>query len=659
MVPNQARAARGASRRRAGLNAAAGTVRASARKGRALPRSGPCDTMDRMPPAPTTPRLAAEFARARDLLTTLAAAGRVGRPSALRLVVAGLADHGAWVPWAAEAGAWAAGVLGSPPETVAALGGESAGQVAVHMTCAGGQSALLAVSGAGEGPALVEATLFGSLGIADWQSDAAELITDGAPTAAAPPSDATRPAAEPERPEIDAAVAARLARAIRRALASGGVVRCGADADAPLADKPAPGGAARPAPSPEADANPAAGAIPRAARPRVAVAKPLGVLLVGGAMTHQEMYAAALAADPRCRLVAVADEADVTDRRRRLNAEFARLWKLPYLDSLDAALARDDVAVVSVCAEPERRWRIIERAAAAGKHLYLDKPLAASVEEADRIVRAVDRAGVAHQMFSLVHTAAAARARELLASGVLGELVAIHSDACFAKGMAGTAAARRRIEEPSPRQFESIEAKRELHNVGVYPLVLWCWLLGRRPRRVVAATGNYFFQEHQTAGMEDFAQLAVELDGGVVATLSAGRTGWRSHPAAGLHRTVFVGTRRTVVVDAARPRVEVYAHEEPWPLPERHPEDPMGFWVSTQAAAGVAPKRSWVQAAEARSDAAWFLDCLERGEPSDVPAQVGAAALEVILGAYRAAATGQAMDLPLPREAGRLPPAVD
>src|SRR5207245_3465267 len=55
-----------------------------------------------------------------------------------------------------------------------------------------------------------------------------------------------------------------------------------------------------------------------------------GVLLVTGGRTHQENYAALFAADARCRLVAVADEADVPPQRAAWNREFAEALGLPY-----------------------------------------------------------------------------------------------------------------------------------------------------------------------------------------------------------------------------------------------------------------------------------------------------------------------------------------
>ncbi|MBL8830436.1 MAG: Gfo/Idh/MocA family oxidoreductase, partial [Planctomycetaceae bacterium] len=381
--------------------------------------------------------------------------------------------------------------------------------------------------------------------------------------------------------------------------------------------------------------------LPLASRPALRaayapVAGPVGVLLVTGNHSHQENYARSFAQDPRCRLIGLTDEADIPARRRELNAQLAAELQIPVIDDFDAAVRRYDVHVISICAAPERRARLIARAAAAGKHLYLDKPLAASVAESQAIVDAVRAAGVNQQMFSLVHTGFAERVRRVVESGELGELVAIHADAFFAKGMPGTADLKQvRRERAEPTEFESIEAKRELHNVGVYSLVQLRWLLGREVRRVFANTCNYFFAEHQRLNMEDYAHVTLELDGGVIATVATGRVGWRSHAMGGINRVTLVGTKRSVCVDWYKPRFEVWADEAPWQLPSRHPEDPMGFWTSTTTAAGAKPKLGWLTPADATNDVKHFVDCVVAGRPSDVSAVDAAAVMEMLMAAYR------------------------
>src|SRR3989442_12112514 len=95
--------------------------------------------------------------------------------------------------------------------------------------------------------------------------------------------------------------------------------------------------------------------------------RPFGILCVTGDQTHQENYAAAFAADPRARIVAVSDERDVDRRRRELNERMAARLRVPYIADLDEALARADVEVCSICAPPERRGGAAPRGAAPRK----------------------------------------------------------------------------------------------------------------------------------------------------------------------------------------------------------------------------------------------------------------------------------------------------
>jgi predicted dehydrogenase len=375
-----------------------------------------------------------------------------------------------------------------------------------------------------------------------------------------------------------------------------------------------------------------------------------GVLLVTGSHTHQENYGAAFAADKRCRVIAVTDEANIDRRRRELNERLAKVLDVPYIADLAQALARKDVDVVSVCAPPERRGRIAVQCAQARKHLYLDKSLVPRLQEADALVAAVRKVGVRSHMFSFISQPWAREAKALVDAKRLGRLLAIHADAFFAKGRNGTAKlGSRRKEEFPPQRHQLVEAKRELDNVGVYPITLVRWLTGRHFRTVLGVTANYFFQEHQKHNVEDFGLLSCTLDDGLPVTIAAGRFGWTSHPAAGVNRLVLVGSERTLVVDANRPRAEVYCDEAPWAPPNVHPQDPMGFWSSTQDEVHTRPKRTWVPLTAAASDAAYFLDRLDGNRDSEINVVEAAHSAEVLLAAYRSAATREVVTLPLPR----------
>lgn len=381
---------------------------------------------------------------------------------------------------------------------------------------------------------------------------------------------------------------------------------------------------------------------PAAAVPSRRSEPPFGVLLVAGDHTHQPTYASAFAADSRCRLIAVTDGPDLPDERLHLNRGFADRLGLPYLDDYGQALQRSDVDIVSICAEPYRRGSLIRQAAAVGKHLYLDKPLCGSQAELGELIREVREAGTVAQMYSQVYWSAAQRAKELLASGRLGLPVAIHVDLCFAKGNAGALdeiAPRR--ETGNPTRFELWDAKRELTNIGVYGIVCLQWLLQQEVASVAAATGNYFFAEHQRRDFEDFGQLLLGFSGGVTGSICAGRTGWHSHAHEGINRIHLLGTRGTATVDANQPRCELWSPAATWE-PQINPNDPMGMWPPVKMAP-AAPKKAWTlrYPSSAADDVRKFIDCVENNTQSDVSIERAASASEVLFAAYESAATGK------------------
>ncbi|MFZ4394927.1 MAG: Gfo/Idh/MocA family protein [Kiritimatiellia bacterium] len=92
--------------------------------------------------------------------------------------------------------------------------------------------------------------------------------------------------------------------------------------------------------------------------------------------------------------------------------------------SAEALVARPDIQAVLICAETSRHADLTELAAAAGKIVILQKPIALTLAEADRIVRAAQRVPLtlAWQMRVDPHNL---QARDLLASGKFGRIFMI------------------------------------------------------------------------------------------------------------------------------------------------------------------------------------------------------------------------------------------
>lgn len=373
-----------------------------------------------------------------------------------------------------------------------------------------------------------------------------------------------------------------------------------------------------------------------------------GVLLIGGNRTHQEGYGRAFAEDPRCKIVAVADEPDIPEYRAGLNRLLAHEMGVPYIADLETALRRKDVDVVSMCADVERRGRVGVQCAEAGKHIYFDKPLAGSVEDARAIAAAVQRAGVHSQMFCQITTPWAQAAKKAVQEGKVGVPTGFHADMLMAKGRPGTVGARKpRKERSRPERFTFVEAKREMLDMGVYSVSMVLWLAGKRARTVYATTGNFFFAEHESHDIEDFGAFSLTLDGGAIATATGGRIGWTSHPRGGVIRVVVTGTKGSAIFSEASPRIEVFNDEPPFSLPRTHPWDPMAMWSSSMRDLGTPRKRQWVSMSESpqSADTSSFLDCLDRDVEPEMNARAAVEHVEVIMAGYRSAASGKPVKL--------------
>lgn len=373
-----------------------------------------------------------------------------------------------------------------------------------------------------------------------------------------------------------------------------------------------------------------------------------GVLLIGGNRTHQEGYGRAFAEDHRCKIIAVADEPNIPEYRAGLNRLLAHEMGVPYLPDLGSALQRSDVNLVSMCADVERRGRVGVMCAEAGKHIYFDKPLAGSVEDARAIADAVEKAGVRSQMFCQITSPWAVAAKKAIASGKLGEPTGFHADMLMAKGKPGTVSGQKpRKETAKPEKYTFVEAKREMLDMGVYSVSMVLWLAGKKARSVFATTGNYFFQEHHSHDIEDFGAFSITLDGGGVATATGGRIGWTSHPRGGVIRVIVTGTKGSRIFSEALPRLEVFNDDPPFTMPRTHPWDPMAMWSSSMRDLGNPGKRQWVSMSESPQsvDTSRFLDCLDKDIEPEMNARAAVQHVEVIMAGYRSAASGKPVTL--------------
>jgi len=125
------------------------------------------------------------------------------------------------------------------------------------------------------------------------------------------------------------------------------------------------------------------------------------------------------------KIVGVADSnpASAEAAARELECGF---WTTDYR----TLLAREDVDIVDICVPNILHEEMIMAAAAAGKHIFCEKPLALNVEQGQRIVEAVEKAGVKSQLnFNFRFYPAVTRARQMIEQGFLGRIYSFRG--CF------------------------------------------------------------------------------------------------------------------------------------------------------------------------------------------------------------------------------------
>ena len=284
----------------------------------------------------------------------------------------------------------------------------------------------------------------------------------------------------------------------------------------------------------------------------------------------------AVAAHPRFELVVVTDDAGQPDWVHERNQRFADEFGISYLRDIAKAIAEYELDMAVVSSEAERHCDLAVRAADAGLHVIADKPMSTRLSECDRLVEAVQRNNVKFLLWNRNFLPAVIQAKEVVQSGAIGELHAIHVDFYFSKDAGPPKGTRQHGDPPInwlERQIEAhadgsdggvgIEAMGELQIEGIYPLGYIRMLTDANVRRVFARTATHFHQVNVDNHVDDLATVSLELDNGIVGSLCIGRIGAASHPDIGEIKIHAIGSKGGIVITEARPEVSIHYRDQP------------------------------------------------------------------------------------------------
>ena len=318
---------------------------------------------------------------------------------------------------------------------------------------------------------------------------------------------------------------------------------------------------------------------------------------------------------PRGRLAAIA----LGTRAAALAAEYGVAAE----PTTEALLARRDVDVVVIATPHSTHLPLARAVAAAGKHVYLEKPMALDVAECDAIIAACRTAGVQLTIAKQTrHFEMSMRAKEYIDQGLIGDIL-------FLRPMSVTPG-HGFDNVPQSWPMDPAEGDAFL-DWGSHACDAVRWFTGAHAVRVYADYDNF-------TGVpipDSTALVQIRMSNRSVAQIllcyEIGPSGFGSRRNNQYH---IVGTKGSIFWDLDR--VELWTGDRErkvwelpsWTLPDFKPRDPRRVGNTARQIVD-------------------FIDDVTAGRPPRITGADGRAAIEMTQAARLSARTGRAVDLPL------------
>ena len=226
---------------------------------------------------------------------------------------------------------------------------------------------------------------------------------------------------------------------------------------------------------------------------------PVRVGVIGTGAISQVVHVPIFAEREDVELIALAD-ADLHKAE-----SLSRRFKVPSVCDADTLIARDDLDAVVLCTPNHLHEEMAVAALEAGKHVFVERPLATTSKGAARVIEAAERAGrvlvagMPHRFRPGV-----VALKNFIAGGELGDVYAVRGS-WMTRLMPGSRHTWR---------YDRAAGGGALVDLGVPALDLCMWIIGYpRMKRVSCVTSP------RGSGAEDAATLLAESEDGVALSL--------------------------------------------------------------------------------------------------------------------------------------------
>ena len=294
--------------------------------------------------------------------------------------------------------------------------------------------------------------------------------------------------------------------------------------------------------------------------------------------------------DPRASVTALCDLDPARLEKMRELHPSARLFSDP-----DRMIGEHELDVVAIATPVSSHHRLAKAALAAGKHVLVEKPMAASTAECRELVELADRKGLVLMVgHTYLFASAVRKIQEIIRDGGIGEIRYINCQ---------------RLNLGLFQQDINVTWDLAPHDLSIILDIMG------GPPAYLNCQGN----AHFTAGVEDVTNLSLSFGGQRFATIQSSWLEPRK-----VRQMTFVGTEKMIVFDDLQPLEKIRIHDARVERPP-HYADFAEFQYSYHYGDCYAPRIDQVEPLKVMCG--HFLDCVEERQ---TPITCGRRGLELV-----------------------------
>jgi predicted dehydrogenase len=292
-----------------------------------------------------------------------------------------------------------------------------------------------------------------------------------------------------------------------------------------------------------------------------------------------------------------------------------------WYDDLDAIIQLSGADVIDICLPNFLHAEATLKAAAAGKHIIIEKPLAVTLEEADAMISACKKAGV-KLMYAeeLCFAPKYERVRQMVNEGAIGDIYMLkqsekhsgpHSDWFYDINLSGGGV---------------------LMDMGCHGIAWFRWMLKNAKAKSVYATMSTVYHKQRTRA-EDNSVVIIEFENEVTGVVE---NSWAKHGGMDDRSEVY-GTGGVVYADLFMGNAAIAYSKNGYGYAMEKADTTVGwtFTIFEEAFNQGYPQ-----------ELKHFIDCVQNNKEPFVTGEDGRAVLEIIYAAYASAAQGKKISLP-------------